>query len=104
MVVFLNENHETGSYDRSVWEQILADKVRELPEMEIKVYPAGSIIEFDSLDDLRKFDHYYVNDTHSRIMKNIARLYDCKEQEISQFEMIKEGLTNTSFVFELRGN
>ena len=103
MVVFLNENHETGSYDRSVWEQILADKVRELPEMEIKVYPAGSIIEFDSLDDLRKFDHYYVNDTHSRIMKNIARLFDCKEQEISQFEMIKEGLTNTSFVFELRG-
>ncbi|NLC40095.1 MAG: NTP transferase domain-containing protein, partial [Clostridiaceae bacterium] len=73
MVVFLKENHETGSYDRYVWEQILADHIRDLPEMEIKLYPAGTIFEFDSLDELRQFDHYYVNDAHSKIMRNIAK-------------------------------
>ena len=103
MVVFLKENHETGSYDRYVWEQILADHIRDLPEMEIKLYPAGTIFEFDSLDELRQFDHYYVNDAHSKIMRNIAKTLDCNEQEIAHFEVIKEGLTNTSFVFELRG-
>ena len=103
MVRLLNENHETGSYDQSVWEQILADHVRDLPAMEIKVYPADTIFEFDSLDELRQFDHYYVKDAHSKIMKNIAGYFHCQEQEIARFEVIKEGLTNTSFVFELRG-
>jgi CTP:phosphocholine cytidylyltransferase-like protein/aminoglycoside phosphotransferase len=103
MVKFLKENHETGSYDRYVWEQILADHIKDLPEMEIKLYPAGTIFEFDSLDELRQFDHYYVNDAHSKIMRNIAKTLDCNEQEINHFEVIKEGLTNTSFVFELRG-
>ena len=71
--------------------------------MQVKVYPAGTIYEFDSLDELRQFDTYYVKDTHSRIMKNICRVLGCGEENIINFKSIKEGLTNTSFVFEVNG-
>lgn len=103
MLKILNEDHDVGIYDNVLWEQVLTDNVKNLPPMEIKVYPSGMIFEFDSLDELRAFDDNYVNHTHSKIMKNIASVLECSESEILNFRAIKEGLTNTSFVFEVKG-
>ena len=103
MLKLINDDHDVGNYDSALWEQVLADNVKALPPMEIKVYPPNTIFEFDSLDELRAFDENYVNHTHSRIMKNIAKVLDCHESDILNFKAIKEGLTNTSFVFEALG-
>ena len=103
MMKILDDDHDVGNYDAVLWEQVLAENVKKLPPMEIKVYPDGVIFEFDSLDELRKFDSNYVNHTHSKIMKNIAKLLECRESDILNFKAIKEGLTNTSFVFEALG-
>lgn len=103
MLNILEEDQEIGCYEQTLWEQILADRVKQLPPMEIKVYPNDTIFEFDSLDELRDFDRYYVLDTHSRIMRNISQALGCKQSDILHFRAIKEGLTNTSFVFEALG-
>ena len=103
MIALLNRDCDVGNYDQALWEQILLENVKKLPPMEIRLYPDGVIFEFDSLDELRAFDENYVRHTHSRIMENIARSLDCGENEILGFKPIKEGLTNTSFVFEVRG-
>lgn len=99
----VNEHHELGDYDNELWESLFSDNLDKLPHMRVNVYPDGTIYEFDSLDELRKFDTYYVKDTHSKIMKNIARILKCGEEDIVNFKAIKEGLTNTSFVFEVGG-
>ena len=103
MIKLLNEDHDVGSYDSVLWEQVLTEHVKSLAPMNIKVYPSDQIFEFDSLDELRAFDSNYVNHTHSKIMKNIAKVLQCSEGDILNFKAIKEGLTNTSFVFEVRG-
>ena len=103
MAGILSEDHNVGNYDQVIWEQILLEHIKDLPPMEIKVYPKDVIFEFDSLDDLREFDNNYVDNTHTKIMRNIARVLDCKQSEILNFKAIKEGLTNTSFVFEVNG-
>ena len=103
MVRLLNEDHDVGNYDQVIWEQILLEQVKDLPPVEIKVYPADFIFEFDSLEDLRRFDANYVDNTHTRIMRNIAKVLACGESDILHFTAIKEGLTNTSFVFEVKG-
>ena len=103
MIGLLNGDHEEGNYDQVIWEQVLMDHIRDLPPMKVNAYPEGVIFEFDSLDDLRKFDADYVQHTHTRIMRNIARVLECKESDILNFKAIKEGLTNTSFVFEVAG-
>lgn len=103
MIGLLNEDHSIGNYDSVLWEQVLTEHIKDLPPMEIKEYAADTIFEFDSLDELRAFDSNYVNHTHSKIMKNIAKVLECKESEILNFKAIKEGLTNTSFVFEVAG-
>ena len=103
MLGLLEADHTVGNYDQVLWEQVLAEHVKELPPMEIKEYPTGSIFEFDSLDELRAFDENYINHTQSKIMHNITEVLECRESEILNFKAIKEGLTNTSFVFEVHG-
>ena len=71
--------------------------------MEAKVYPPGVIYEFDSLEDLRSFDERYLDHTGSQIMANIAKRFRCRESEITEPRWIKEGLTNNSFSFSVRG-
>ena len=103
MSAILKEDHEIDNYGQVIWEQVLLENVRSLPPMEIKVYPENMIFEFDSLEDLRKFDANYINHTHTKIMRNIAKVLGCGECEIQHFKAIKEGLTNTSFIFEVAG-
>ena len=104
MIEYINASHETGEYDQDLWEQIVADHVKALPPMYINVYPDNFIFEFDSLDELRAFDAEYVNNTRSSIMQNISKVLDCNESDIQNFRAIKEGLTNTSFVFDVDGS
>jgi len=100
-VELINEHNEIGDYDDNLWEDLFSDNIKKLPPMEIKEYPNDIIFEFDSLEELRKFDAYYVNDTHSKIMKNICKVLACNESDILEFKAINEGLTNTSFIFRV---
>lgn len=102
MLKLIVEDHETGKYEQALWEDLLMDYVRKLPPMEIREYPRDMIHEFDSLEELREFDLYYVHDTHSRIMKNITKTLSCREDDIAGFSTLKKGITNTSFLFEVR--
>lgn len=98
-IKLVNEHAQIGDYDSELWEQLFADNIKVLPPMEVKTYPSGIIYEFDSLEELRHFDTYYVKDSHSKIMRNICRVLGCTEDKITDFKAIKEGLTNTSFIF-----
>lgn len=101
MLKYVNRSHETGEYDQELWEQILLENVKTLPPMYINTYPDGAIFEFDSLDELRAFDSSYVHNTHSRIMRNICKVLECDEGDVVNFQAIKDGSTNNSFVFEV---
>lgn len=95
----MNEHRTLGDYDACLWEDLLADNLRALPPMAIREYPSDVIHEFDSLDEIRQFDDYYIHNSHSRIMHNICNILHCAESDIENFRPIKEGLTNTSFIF-----
>lgn len=101
MMELINRDQNTGVYDTALWEQILADFLKKLPPMEIRVYPEGVIHEFDSLEELRRFDEQYISRTNSRIIRNIVGILHCREEEIRDFRIIKKGLSNTSFRFEV---
>lgn len=64
-----------------LWEKIFAEHLDVL-KMKIKKYSSGIIFEFDSLDELRKFDLSYINDTRSSYIKRAALLLGAKEAEI----------------------
>lgn len=96
------EEYDTDLVRLNLWEN-LYERHLDVLEMHIRRYPAGAILEFDSLDDLRAFDDRYVGDSGSAIFANICSVLHCKEREIEGIEVLNKGLTNLSFKFSVRG-
>ena len=90
------ENEETR---KKLWEQIYIKYISTL-KMKIKKYTEGIIFEFDSLEELRKFEPSFQSNT--KIMKEITRYFQCNENELSNFllEENKENNFSFSFIFQ----
>ena len=94
-------------YDRpetagKLWEDIYRAHLDEL-RMVMRPYKPGVIFEFDALSDLKEFDHDFIENVDSAILDNICRVLDCSRGDVEGIVPIKEGLTNLSFRFVVRG-
>lgn len=81
-----------------LWEAIYLDHVKEL-DMVIRKYPDGVINEFDSLDELRAFDPYFLENLDSGVFDNISTALGCAPEEITDLYPLKQGVTNLSCHF-----
>lgn len=99
-VQILERVYDDPGVDQMLWEDIYIKHINELP-MKMRRYDKDIVLEFDSLNDLRKFDSSYLKDSKSKIIKNICSILDCSEDAPSNFVQIKKGLTNTSLLFEV---
>lgn len=90
-----------GTADK-LWDEIFFAHVDVL-NMRMRVYPAGVIHEFDSLDQVSDFDPEFIQNVGSGVFDNICSTLNCKRGEIKSISPIKQGLTNLSFYFEYQG-
>ena len=96
-------DREVGDYDNKFWEWLVKDHLDTLPPLFFKEYRSGMIFEFDYFEQLRQFDTSYISHAHSDIIRNIKLVFRCDEEDIVDFRTINEGLTNTSFIFQING-
>ncbi len=87
------KNEETR---KKLWEQVYIKHISTL-KMKIKKYPNGVIFEFDSLEELRKFEPTFLSNT--KIMKEISEYFHCNENELSNFLLEENKGNNFSFSF-----
>lgn len=99
----LVKHHFINDYNNDFWEELFFDNINQLPNMYISFRNEQTIFEFDNFEQLKTFDEKYVENTTSSIMKNISDVLGCKEGEIKEFLPIKEGMTNTSYTFIVKG-
>ncbi len=97
-VPILEREYALEPTKHELWEDVYARHTDTLA-MYIRKYDAGILQEFDSLDDLRLFDPYYINNCDSAILKNICNYFSCKQEDISDIRPLKKGLTNVSLRF-----
>lgn len=71
------------------WEDIFLQHIQELP-LYAKQYQTGVIYEFDSLEELRRFDSSYLFASNSSWIERICRDYNVKPHEITNFRPVKE--------------
>ena len=84
------------------WEEFYEKHIQELT-FYMKKFEKDSILEFDSIEDLRKFDSEFLINVDSEIITNICDTLDCNPNEIDNISVINSGLTNVSFAFNARG-
>ena len=101
-VPILESEFKHEAYKLQLWEDYYARHVDTLL-LEAKHYSDAVIKEFDSLDELRAFDEHYLMHTNSKILLNICDTLNVTPAEIINIKPIKDGLTNTSFCFDCKG-
>lgn len=89
---FLETEYDSPQTRGLFWENIFMNHLDVL-KMKMRRYPVDFIFEFDSIDELRKFDSTYISDTRSSILKNIAELLEGVESEIVEIEPMKNSAT-----------
>ncbi len=77
----LGAEYDNPQVRESLWERVLSHHLSEL-KMKIRRYDKNMIFEFDTLEELRKFDSSYIDNTRSYILKRIAEQLKCQEWEI----------------------
>ncbi|OXC48997.1 hypothetical protein AYP97_04085 [Lactobacillus crispatus] len=99
----VKKDRHIGKYDNRFWEWLVKDNLAVFPNYYFKEYPIDTIFEFDYFKQLKAFDKKFINHAHSQILRNIKLIFRCEEEDIIDFRPIDEGMTNTSFVFRVKG-
>lgn len=81
-----------------LWESIFVDHLDVL-KMKIKRYAPNTIYEFDTLDELRIFDKTYITNSHSRILKKVAKEIGISEEKMIHVKSFK-GINAEAVGFE----
>lgn len=93
------KEYDRGETRQGYWEDVYIRYIDKLPKMKIHKYSPHDVEEFDSLAELREFDEEYVNNTGCKVFKNICSVLNCEEKDIDDIVVLKNGMTNSSFVF-----
>ncbi len=101
-VSILENDFKHEAYKLQLWEDYYARHVDTLL-LEARHYSDEVIKEFDSLDELRAFDEHYLVHSNSKILLNICNTLNVTPAEIINIKPLKDGLTNTSFCFDCKG-
>ena len=92
-----NEINDFG-IDVLFWEEFYALHMKEL-SLYARVIEKDDVLEFDSIDDLRRFDSEFLSNVDSDIITNICSVLKCDPNDIKDINIINAGLTNVSFSF-----
>lgn len=95
----LEAEYDTPETADMLWEELFLKHASELT-MYAKEFDAGIIYEFDSLDELREFDPFFLENVDSEAFDNIANVLECTKSEIHDIYPLKQGLTNLSCHFK----
>lgn len=83
----LEEEYEKPETRNKLWETIFTEHLDKLP-MKIQKYNLGDIYEFDTLDELRRFDGEYLEHSGSVLMQKIATKNGCSESRIRRIRPV----------------
>ena len=82
------------------WEEFYGKHIHQLT-FYCREFAPGTILEFESVDDLRSFDSEFLLNVDSEIIENITTTLHCTPNDISNIAVINAGLTNVSFGFDV---
>ena len=101
-IPMIEEYYNKTSTDNYYWEDVLVRNFDKLPDIYLHKLDKGVIFEFDSLEDLHKFDKDNT-EFGSEAISFVSKAFNIKDNEIKNIECIKEGMTNHSYKFTYDG-
>lgn len=98
----LEKAYAAPGTEQFYWEHVLKENIDKL-EISINRQPDDQVYEFENLEELRVFDPKYQNHSDNKAMELVAEVFQVPESEIHDIRCLKSGMTNKSFLFQLKG-
>ena len=103
-VNLLSERYEDESIKDYLWEELYRQNLERL-KLKAKKYSDDFIFEFDSLEELRVFDPWYVQNSPSVILQTLAQDFACTQGDFHNIEVAKDKQGSpTGFTFYYESN
>lgn len=97
----LENAYHTPGTEQMYWEHVLMKHIEDL-EIYANTQPDEQVYEFENLEELRKFDPKYQNQSNNKALELVAKVFQVPEAEIQDIRCLKSGMTNKSFLFQLK--
>lgn len=97
----LESAYHTPGTEQMYWEHVLMKHIEDL-EIYANTQPDEQVYEFENLEELRKFDPKYQNQSNNKALELVAKVFQVPEAEIQDIRCLKSGMTNKSFLFQLK--
>ncbi|MEG0328564.1 MAG: phosphotransferase [Erysipelothrix sp.] len=98
LIIDMNKDLIAKSSRYLFWEEIFINRTKEY-ELYARYYNENQIIEFESLEDVQKFDTTYLNNLDKEIKELISGSLDINLASISEINVLKRGVTNETYSF-----
>lgn len=100
VIDLLDKYSQDSRYDNAFWEETLYHAGKMI--VNAKVIDKNKVYEINTFEQLRELDGQSKN-LKVQIMSVIAQALNIDENEITNINVMKKGMTNRSFIFESRG-
>lgn len=101
-IPLLEQDYRRPGTEQCYWEQSILNHIGKL-ELYLNCQPDGEVYEFENLEELRLFDPKYQNHSDNEAMHLVSQVFQVPESEIKNIRCLKSGMTNQSFLFEVKG-
>ena len=102
-IELVQAHYETPGTDDDYWEHILKDNLATLPAIYSNKQSASNVHEFETFEELRKYDDSYQKNSDNATIQEITQTLGITENRIYGIEPLKAGITNYSFLFYVDG-
>ncbi len=102
-IIILVREYNRDEIKENLWEYLYLEYI-DVIKLKARIDDNNSIFEFDSFNDLRNFDSYYLNYSGNEMLNNISNYFQVPVSDIVNIHELKEGLTNLSFKFDINSN
>lgn len=101
-IPMIENYYNRTSTDNYYWEDVLVQNFAKLPKIYMYKLDKGVIYEFDTLQDIKNFDHE-IESYGSKAVSFVSETFHIKDSEVKNITCVKEGMTNRSYRFTYDG-
>lgn len=102
IIPMIEEAYNRPGTENFYWENIYMENISDLTMYAFK-QKHGVVYEFENLEELRLFDTKYQTNSQNHALECIANIFSISENEITNLQTLKAGMTNKSFLFTVKG-
>lgn len=84
------------------WEEFVSRHAENL-DMYVREYSTDFVHEFDSIQEIQNIDSLFLESVSGKINEKICQVLGCREEDITNVEILQKGLTNVLFTFVVNG-